>query len=571
MSQLISQQILPRCVNPAGISTETAWYYPIVATNFPVCSYCYAKHIESSELAKYFKATWRSADSSRRCQWNTPRVTFYQEAGDWDAIKRFMVQRAKLPQCQGATGHTGPDGSRWYTLLDPSVVSNMVICEICYEDLIAWNGLRKFFSTAPFTKTSEGVCTCDTTVPLIRDGLKLNARSLQLDDDWNELLPFIKRRMELPSCQEMRQLPAGRTDWYSSMAVPRLLVCGACYLDTFGLDYGNFWNLLSFTAEQEELHLECAMSTMPIQIAWRNFELKETHDFKLFEDHAKVILESPQCTSEGIKDVVWYTPRTYLGSEFAICGRCVAAFMIPPGFRSYFRELSPPEDGSAYICDFNPVKPRFLIYMAKYDEAVAQEDLEVLSSFVSRYAALPDCPKSEGCKNRKWYGTEYFTVCELCYEDFVKATSLASRLEYDTVAEEMQCHLYSARMRKLWLQACEENNLEAFEAVAQERMRVLKFAQNEIFQIRMRQTRLQNEQMRLFMASIQNQGIEGMSTAVGQRPTYEYGNSLVGWGYATRFGAEAAMQFQQALAIHPQQPEDVVKLAHLNAMWAEVE
>lgn len=355
------------------------------------------------------------------------------------------------------------------------------------------------------------------------------------------------------------------------MAAPKLLICGACYLDTFGLDYGNHWYSLKLTAEQEELHLECAMSTLPVQIAWRNFELKGTHDFKLFEDHVKVIMESPQCASEGIQDIVWYTPRTYLGSEFAICGRCVAAFMIPPGFRHQFREISPPEDGSAYICDFNPAKPRFMIYIKKYDEAVEQGDLEVLSSFVSRYAALPDCPKSKGYKNRKWYGTTSFTVCELCYEDFVKSTSLASRLECSTVAGEMVCHLYSTRMRKLWLQACEENNLQAFEAAALQRMQVLKFVQNGTFQIRMRQTTQQNEQFRLYMASIQNQGLEGLAIAVGQRSTYEYGNSQVGWGYATRYGAEAAAQFQQALAMHPRRPEDTVEMARLNAMWAEVE
>lgn len=201
-AQLIHQQILPRCVNPTGISIETVWYYPLFATNFPVCSYCYTQHVQSSDLAKYFKAAWKSADSGRRCQWNTPRVMFHLIAGDWDAIRKFIVQRSKLPECRGATGHSGPDGSRWYTLLDSSVVSNMVICEICHEDLIAWNGIRKFFNPTPLTKTTEEVWTCDATVPLIRDGIKLNAKSLQLDDDWNELLPWIRRRM---NCRRVKK------------------------------------------------------------------------------------------------------------------------------------------------------------------------------------------------------------------------------------------------------------------------------------------------------------------------------------------------------------------------------
>jgi hypothetical protein len=377
--------------------------------------------------------------------------------------------------------------------------------------------------------------------------------------------------MELPSCKEMKQLEAGRTDWYASKTVPKLLVCGACYLDTFGLDYGNHWDSLSLTSEQNQLRLECVMSTMPIKIAWACFHERETHDYEDFENHAKIILESPRCDSEGISHVIWYTPQTYLGNQFAICGRCVAAFMIPPGFRSQFREISSAEDGSAYICDFNPLKPRFLTYMAKYDEAVAQEDLEVLSGFVSWYAALPDCPRNVACSNRKWYGTKDFTVCELCYEEIVKKTSLASSLEFGTIAGEEQCHLYSPRMRKLWMLACEENDLESFGAVARQRMEVLTHAQNGIFKIRLRQQTQQNQQASLFMSSIRNQGIEGMVNAMGQHRSYEYGNSEVGWGYTTLSGAEGAMQIRQALAMNPFQPEDAMQIARFNAMWAEVE
>lgn len=517
---------------------------------------------------KYFKAAWRPADSSQRCQWNTPRVLFYQVAGDWDSIKSFMVRRAQLPQCQGAKGHTGVDGSRWYTLLDQSVVANMAICEICYEDLIAWNEFSMLFSASPLVKTSEETWTCDAAVPLIRDGLVL---SLQPDNDLNELLPWIKRRLELPSCQEMRQLEAGRTDWYSLAAVPSLLICSECYLDTFGLIFGARWNSVSLTSEQEELHLECAMSTMPIQMAWRSLQTKDKNDFKRFEDLARTIMQSPKCSSDGIQNATWYTPRTYLGSDFAICGRCVAAFMIPPGFRSNFREISGPEDGSPYICDFNPAKPRFLVYMETYDEAVAQGDLEVLANFVSRYAALPDCPKSNGCKNRNWFGTRSFSVCELCYEEFIKSTSLANRLGCGVIPGETRCELYSPRMRKLWLQACEENDLQGFEAAAIQRREIQEFAQNGILQIRLRQIRQQDQQRRLIMASIQNQGLEGMAIAVGQHSSYEYGNSQVGWGYATSYGAEAATQFQQALAMRPQRPEDVVEEARLTSMWKEVE
>ncbi|EED18753.1 hypothetical protein TSTA_124720 [Talaromyces stipitatus ATCC 10500] len=121
----------------------------------------------------------------------------YVGAGDWESIRRFMVQREKMPPCKGAAGHTEPDGSRRYTLLDDSVVSNMAIFEIRYKDLIAWNNLKKFFIVSP--------------------------------------------RMDLLSCQEMRKLEAGRTDWYSSIARPKV-VGMRCML--FGYVWAGSWRPL---------------------------------------------------------------------------------------------------------------------------------------------------------------------------------------------------------------------------------------------------------------------------------------------------------------------------------------
>lgn len=199
------------------------------------------------------------------------------------------------------------------------------------------------------------------------------------------------------------------------------------------------------------------MRGFPIKMAW--YAVSRRNDYPGFEELVKTILKSPACDPQGIKNSIWYTPRDYRGNQFAICGQCVAAFMIPPGFRGSFQELAPPDDGSAYICDFNMVKPRCRSYIRKYDEAVAQNDLTILSDFLSWYSAFPDCPKNNLVKGRKWYGTADFTICELCYEDAVKGTSLASQLVCKIVPGEARCHRYSHRMRKLWLQACEENDL----------------------------------------------------------------------------------------------------------------
>lgn len=223
--------------------------------------------------------------------------------------------------------------------------------------------------------------------------------------------------------------------------------------------------------------------------------------------------------------------------------------MIPPGFRSRFREIKGPSDGSAYICDFNFAKPRCRTYVTKYDEAVFQDDLSVSSKFVSFYAPLPDCQRSKLCNNRKWYLSKDFTIYELCYEEAIKGTSLAKELPCEIVPWEAMCHLYSPRMRTLWRQACEETDLDGFSATARKRLEVFAYkTMREQYILSQQQIRM-SQQNALFMTSLINQGTDGLAAITGSGEAsgpYSYGNSIMGWGYMALAGAESAMQFHQA-------------------------
>lgn len=135
-------------------------------------------------------------------------MTSHLIADDWDAINAYMVERCKTTGCRGSTGHTGPDGSRWYGMIDAWEIQGFVICEACYLDLVAWCHLKRYFTTTPTIKSDEVKWTCDAAVPLVKEGF---LRAATAPDSWDDLHRIVKRRMELPSCTDMKKLKAGAT------------------------------------------------------------------------------------------------------------------------------------------------------------------------------------------------------------------------------------------------------------------------------------------------------------------------------------------------------------------------
>lgn len=75
-----------------------------------------------------------------------------------------------------------------------------------------------------------------------------------------------------------------------------------------------------------------------------------------------------------MRDATWYTPKDCAVDAFAICRRCLLAFMVGPGFAAEFKEVDSRRDGN-WVCDFNPATPRCHKYYAKYEVAVKLERL----------------------------------------------------------------------------------------------------------------------------------------------------------------------------------------------------
>ncbi|GLA55825.1 hypothetical protein AnigIFM63604_002909 [Aspergillus niger] len=564
--------VLSRCVNPEGISWTAIWYSPTNAPSFLVCSYCYDQHIQPTRHAGLFEALWVNGNRDLKCQWNTPRVMSHLAADDWDAINAFMVERIKIPACKGPAGHTGLDGSRWYGMIGAWDIQGFVICEACYLDMVTWNQLRTYFTATPTIKSEERIWTCDAAVPLIKEGL---LRAITSRNRWDDLHPIFRRRMQYPSCVEMTKLQASSTHWYASKAVPDLVVCTACYLDHFFLDHASSWELLDLTAEQQQQQLVCAMQTVPIYAAWAGCKrvsmTENTDEYDGFEHLARLILESHPCSTDDMRNATWYAPENCTFDAFAICRRCLLAFMVIPDFAKGFKEFNFRRDGK-WLCDFNPASPRFSKYLPKYEDAVNQGNFSIFSKYVSEHGPLPDCPRDQAYKNRKWFGKGLFTACELCYKDVIHGTSLASYLDCAVVPNEARCQMYSRRMRTLWQQACENNDLDSFLVLAKERMDAFLLMelekQRQLAEMMMRSQRRNN----LLLVSGMNSGTDGIISAMGVDNGTRYGNADIGFNWHTSLGAEGHQQFNQAMGMDVVQASaDFARLSPLIQRWATLQ
>lgn len=482
----------------------------------------------------------------------------------WNSIHQYMAHRAAIPNCQGQGGLTGETGVRWFAM-ENSEIDGFVACEACYQDLILATSFADCFRLAPRLQADDVTISCDLAVPYIQRALE----EYSLSKAWRGFVDAVAIRLQLPACAGLQPVEASSTIWYAPRArISDLAICGTCYHDSIGLlpMDDEFYQLNIPPARGSEQWI-CDMAVIPMKLAW--MEAVSTQNYQLWWNAAKSIMEHPPCTADGIMNGTWYTLVEDC-SGFGICGRCYAGIIEAQGYVSYFTPIACPP-GTAYVCDFNPGKARCAAYFRKLAEASSTNTWSVFADYVLRVVSLPACPKATVVENRGFYGTEYFLVCESCYEEVVSGTSLAPRLSYGQVAQG-SCHVYSPRMRTLWAEACATQDLEAFTVLARHRTAMYQQTIRQIQVIRAEEESRRQMQSSLFISSILLEGSDAqLSLFKSPNHKHEYGNSTVGYRFASSIGVEGAMKYEQARKMRVVRPEDYVEIARLEALWKAVE
>ncbi|KAH8694308.1 hypothetical protein BGW36DRAFT_384726 [Talaromyces proteolyticus] len=568
-----THNILVQCPKTSAVVFTTTWYVPINSPAFTVCSKCWEDKIRTTQFAGQFQAERFSADPRRFCLWNSEKMNRLGAATlndrAWELIRQYMIDRGKIQNCTGPTigltASTATGGYSWYSLRNKEI-SGFVCCEACYSDTVRATAFADKFVLENGGVNGQSV-TCDMAISFIKKSLLDNS----ITQNWPLFIQSAAARMRIPACNSLKGAPCSSTLWYMpNPPMNRILICGACFHDGADLTpMAPSFSQVQVPENRKGEIWDCANSNtvLGMVVAWN--EACDKKNVALWHNAASIIQNLPPCTKDGITNGVWYTLSGC--PDFKICGRCFVGIIQPFGLGRYFQHTGGPADGSAYICDLFPGFPRAQSYFLKIDEAVGVNDFSIFHNFVARLAPLPPCPKDGPWTNRLWYCGEEATICESCYEEAIRNTSLAGTLTLQKRTEEFICDAYSPRMRRLWDEACAKNNIQSFNVALRERRQVYQATMPRMRMILEMAKMRMNTQATLFMSSTLLQGADNIVSASQSHRTHDYGNSQIGYHWATAAGAQGAMQFQQALNMNIAPTGDMAEMSQLGACWRQYE
>ncbi|KAF3919253.1 hypothetical protein AA313_de0209386 [Arthrobotrys entomopaga] len=553
------------CEGRLPIVSETHWYYLPEARDLKICSRCFYDHLKNMPFASNFTFDYSRPGISRACDFNTPRMfaTLHQalQQGNFDTLKNYIIRRSQIKPCKVGGDVKPEDGYLWFEPRDPNLHGKIAACQACYEDFVMASSISQNFSTTPIKQPQEQSWICDLGWPFAQKLIKHS-------QDWNQVVSYLMYRANLPACPGVDEVDSGSRAWYQMKApdLSSIWMCEACYYDVAAIS--PFEQHVYRPQRSAGVKLKCfADGSVPLRVAWN--EAIKVPNFDIFYRAAQVFVRNPACTERGITNGVWYSLNPP-AREVDVCAACYAGIMVPCGV-GHLLVRKPVSPGETRMCDMNPASPRFVQYLAKIDFGIDSGDDTVFPNYARRVSEVPLCSQGELLENRHWYRHHMFSCCPSCYLEIVEGEPLESCFtsRNELFEPKLKCDFYSPRVREIWREANDKNDLPGFVAFMTKRLEIWKQTYPEIQKgLAMMRMNMQR-QMTLHMSSVMLHGADNIASIAGVHGNY--GNSQIGYGYNTSAGAESAVQFNQALGMSGSNAGLSSSIIQLEALWKSVE
>ncbi|KAH8658051.1 hypothetical protein BX600DRAFT_62810 [Xylariales sp. PMI_506] len=569
---MMAQHVVPirRCPERLPVETVEHWYRLSSAPSLGICSRCYQDHLSATPFAQNFEHEYDPSGTKRCCDFSTPRMmlVLHQalQQNDFKPLQEYMMYRNTIPRCKGGGGVVeATEGYLWYQLSDPPYKGKFGLCKSCYEDYIVPAGFTQHF-LPPIQQPGGSKFECDLGWPFC----KRLAKSCK---DWNQIPQYGIHRKWLPRCTGLAEAEAGSRTWYKLRPsdLDSLWLCEACYYDAASMTHmeEHIYNPPQQPAPQAKLR--CFLNgSVALRVAWDE-ALLQTGDFNTFYRAAQIFVRSPPCAKEGTQNATWYSVNP--PCDFDVCGACYAGILESTGF-GHFLTQKWVQPGEAKLCDLNPGAPRAHSYYIKLDQALDTGDARIFTDYVRGIADLPACPGGTPVTSRRWYRHDVFTACQACWFEAVRGTPLdqvAFTIRDELYEPTLRCDFYSARVRRLWRDACARNDLPTFVALMRQRLDIWSQTYPQI-QMQLAQMRMNAQrQQTLLMSSVMLTGAGGIAAAASGHSSGNFGNSQIGYGYSNYASAQGAAQFQQAVGMNTANGPAQMSILQLEALWKSVE
>lgn len=492
-----------------------------------------------------------------------------------------MQKRHAVLPCKKRVPSLSSAGIEWYGMVGEDI-NGFLACKACYEDLVVSTAFESKFG--PYRKQPFGdKWTCDASLPSIRASLIETSKV----DAWSAFIEAALQRLRLPACEEIRVQSNTRNWFLPRNRIPNFHICEACYQDNLAFtefkdDFERHIPATGFDAFMEQLGelWTCGLAKNNYPMAYAVETALKQHDLEVLWGAADAISRLVTCTQHGIIRGNWWTVDGC--KDVSICEACYEGVLKTTGVDRFF-ESAERDRKATIICSFNAAIPRSTQFLNMLAKSI---DLEVFSYFreyVTKWATVPFCPGIKPRDKTSWWGYPEVLVCQDCYLGFVADTSLGDAVQHKEVYDErpLCCQVWSPRMRKMWLDTCaageagsteSEAALKELREFSEKRMTVYGATIPQITMIRgMKEMTMMNA-MSLGMRGLMYQGANSMASIPGNKDGYLHGSSSLGW-HETEYGATSAQMFQgmQSGIADASRMDDWTRLAHLTAMWNEVE
>ncbi|KAI9810670.1 MAG: hypothetical protein M1827_006129 [Pycnora praestabilis] len=296
----------------------------------------------------------------------------------------------------------------------------------------------------------------------------------------------------LPPCPRSEFIE-GYNDWYTLSGSSTFDICPSCFKSVIEpTRYGSHFTRA--LPRSLDIQVRCDFSLPWVRFAWLLTHKQQRLKLDLVYAAARVAANEQDCPGKEGAIRSWYAlldPDTrHPIRNFDACPCCIKSLeaLLPP-LRGAFVQITIRDGPLERTCDLRFDSKRFPGYVdlleATADKAMIERraaDIRQFTDLARRQAMIRECTRDDPLQGQPWHFIPQlpeFTVCEDCFNEAVwpaitAGSSLASRFNQTLQLigshhQEFSCQLYSPRMRKVFQQAVERNDLGSLSTTARKR------------------------------------------------------------------------------------------------------
>ena len=304
----------------------------------------------------------------------------------------------------------------------------------------------------------------------------------------------------LPLCPRP-QLVAGYKDWYTLYGCSRFAICPDCRHNIFGVKYSHH-----FTPRTPEPHGEktiCDLNDPWVRLATQMIVNENRPDLELLTALARTTAKQRPCTEDKpMARHHWY----WLEDEetgkhipdFNVCQHCVYSLetIFPVLEDVLYMSRSHHGEAKKQVCSLRSDGHQFVQYIDVLDRVATEArtshkepNTTPFTRLVKRLTQEPEspksrtpphsssdlvvitkCPRDQRVSHQPWHIHPHipeFTICPSCYAEVVLPAvtagyPIARAIDQSPhkLDQQISCHLYASPMRKVFREACEDDDFE---------------------------------------------------------------------------------------------------------------